>query len=122
MLLRFAALEEIAPVVRLDLDVELLCRCTDPLPRAIAFGVADALDLVEARNGVADVAGVAERFLPFLGERECCITQPVLLSGAHPLRAAGNLGTVHAGTLHLAGLLDVAPGRLFPLSRCHVPT
>ena len=52
------ALEQFTPVIRVDVDVEPLGRCFDPLPRLIAVGVGYSLHLVEPGNGVADVPRV----------------------------------------------------------------
>src|SRR3954468_12470235 len=83
LLLGLAALEQLPPAARLDLDA-VLARCgPDAPPRAIAFGIAHAFDLVEARHRVAYVLGVGQRLLPLLGERERAVGQVVLLRRRH---------------------------------------
>ena len=54
-----AALEEVAPVVGLDFDIEFLCGRFDALPGAGAFGIADVFDLIESSDGVANKIGRA---------------------------------------------------------------
>jgi hypothetical protein len=53
-----------------QLDV-VLFRCgLDALPRRVALGVADVFHLVEARHGIAHVAGIFQGLLALFLERE----------------------------------------------------
>ena len=46
------------------------CGRLDSLPRRTTFGFRNALDLLEARDSVAYVRGIFQRFLALLGESE----------------------------------------------------
>src|SRR5919198_424815 len=65
-----ASLHELAPASGFDLDAVLPGRRSNPSPGSIAFCVGHALDLIEARDRVADMRGVVERLLSLLGEGE----------------------------------------------------
>jgi hypothetical protein len=54
------------PVVGRYLDIESLGCGPDPPPRSVSFGVAHALDLIEPRDSIADMGGVAERLPAFV--------------------------------------------------------
>src|SRR5579862_7032800 len=86
-----AALGQVPPVGFGNLDIEALRRRPDPLPRLVPLGVAHAFDLVETRDRVPDMPGVAQRLLAFLGEGELLVGQPVLVGGAHAFAATGNV-------------------------------
>src|ERR1700712_3007434 len=64
------ALAQLAPALLVDLDVVLLRRGLDPLPGLVALLVAHPLDLIEAGDGVAHVAGVLQGLLALLGKGE----------------------------------------------------
>src|SRR5438132_3258481 len=86
-----AALEEVAPVVGGDVDVERAGGRPDALPGLVPLGVGHALDLVEAGDGVADVGGVGERLLALVGEGEGAVGHPVLLGRAQALGLPGDV-------------------------------
>src|SRR5580692_3657843 len=83
-----AAVSQVAPAGFGDVDVVALGGGQDPLPRLVPLRVAHALDLVEPGDRVAHVAGVGQRLLALLGERELVGRQPVLFRGAQALLAA----------------------------------
>src|SRR4051812_12648617 len=95
------ALRQLAPALLADLDAELLRRRHDALPRSIALGIGHALDLVEARDRVADVARILERLLALV--RECKVL-------------AGQVVTVVGLQSGHLDLLDVGRGRARPRS------
>src|SRR5262245_61687540 len=123
-LLGLAALEELAPAARLDLDVVLAGRGPDPAPCPITLGVAHALDLIEPRDGIPYVLGVRERLLALLGERERAVRQLVLpgrrQDAARRARPGARTGAASA-PLCGAGLLEVLAGGLLLLRRRHFP-
>jgi hypothetical protein len=51
-------------------DTELLGGRLDALPRRIAFGIGHTVNLIEARNGIADMARVLEWLLALSGKRK----------------------------------------------------
>src|SRR5580693_4445696 len=114
-----AAVGQVAPAGFGDVDVVALGGGQDPLPRLIALGVAHALDLVEPGYRVAHVAGVGQRLLALVGERELVGRQPVLFRGAQALLAAGHILPVGSFGLHLTRLGDVLPGCCLLLIRSH---
>src|SRR5207253_11505674 len=77
-----AALHELTPTPGRHLDTVLAGRRADPAPGCVALLVGHALDLVEARDRIADVAGVVQRLLALLCKREGRGRHPVLLTGA----------------------------------------
>jgi NitT/TauT family transport system permease protein len=74
-------LPELAPARLADVDAELGGRRLDALPRGVALVVGDALDLVEARDGVAHVARVLERLLSLLLEGELALGDVLAIVG-----------------------------------------
>src|SRR4051794_31450077 len=72
-------LPDLAPALFVHFDAMLVCGFLDAPPGGVALVVADAFDLVEAGDRVADVAGVVERFLALLGERELILVQAIAL-------------------------------------------
>src|SRR5216110_1671605 len=53
-----------------NLDAVFLgCRFDAP-PSGVSLGLADTLDLIESRDGIANVSRVRQRLLAFLGERK----------------------------------------------------
>src|SRR5689334_3406798 len=56
-------LAELVPALLVHFDAELVGRLLDPLPSLVALVVADSLHLVEPGHRVADVVGIAQRFL-----------------------------------------------------------
>ncbi len=64
---------EIAPVVFLKVYVEFFGGGFDTLPCGVAFGIGNALNLVKARDGVADVRGIVDWFFFFLWKGEFAI-------------------------------------------------
>src|SRR4051812_28154195 len=72
-------LADLPPTLFAELDAELLRRRHDPLPRCVALGVADAFDLVEPCDGVADMARILEWLLALLGKSESAPVEPVAL-------------------------------------------
>jgi hypothetical protein len=100
----------------MDLHSVLAGSATYPPPRGLPVGVTDTFHLVEASDGVADMAGIVYRLLTLPGEGETLGGQAVLLTGAKPWRLFGNSGSTSAGTLHRASPPDVAPrSSLLPL-------
>src|SRR5262249_43582603 len=83
--------DELAPARGLDRHPEPLRGRLDALPGAVALRVAPPFDLIEAGDRVADVAGIGERFLALLRERELRRRQLVLLGRAEGLAASGSL-------------------------------
>lgn len=67
------------PAVGRYIDVVSLGRSHDALPRPVALGVRDALDLVEAGDRVAHMAGVGQWPFALFGESELVLRQVVLL-------------------------------------------
>src|SRR4051812_36439228 len=114
-LARLSTLEELTPALLRDLDVELLCRLANALPRRIALAVRDALNLIEPGDRVADVLRVLQRFLALLGKREGGIREPVLLRSAEPLGAPRHLLAPGPVALCLPGLRQVLAGGLLLL-------
>src|SRR4051812_50222012 len=82
-------LPDFAPALLADLDAVLVGRLLDSPPRIIALIVRHAFDLVEAGDRVAHVAGVVERLLALLRERELILVE------------AGALGFVEFGHIGL---------------------
>src|SRR3954466_15581497 len=70
---------ELEPALLADFDAVLVGRLLDPPPGRVALVVADAFDLVEAGDRVADVAGIVERLLALLGECELVLVEAVAL-------------------------------------------
>jgi hypothetical protein len=105
-----AALGQFPPAGLGDLEVVAPGRGQDPLPRLVPLGVADPLDLAEPGDRVAHVAGVGQRLLTFVRERELLAGQLVLVRGAHALAAARNILAVRPGALRVPGLADVPAG------------
>src|SRR5262249_21358618 len=107
---------------RLDLDA-VLARCgPDAAPRAVAFGVAHALDLVETRDRVAYVLRVREWLLALLRKRERAVGQVVLPSrGQHAARGVrrGAPPWPPLAALCGASLLEILASSLFLLRRRH---
>src|ERR1700740_793122 len=104
-----------------DLDPVLPGRRLDATPRGVGLGIADALDLVEARDRIADVTCVDERLFPFLGKCELRGRDLVLRVGAQWMRAAFGRGACGAaGRRNSLGFLDVASGGCFLTFGGHV--
>src|SRR5689334_14331490 len=74
-----AALHELPPAGRLDLDVVRVGGLLDPLPRLRPFLVGHPFDLIEPGDRVADVASVDERLLALVGKGERLPREVVLL-------------------------------------------
>src|SRR5579859_4733449 len=110
MLAVLAALGQVSPAGFGNLHIEVLRRGQDALPRLVPLRIADAFDLVETGDGIAHVPGVGQRLLAFGGKGELLVVQPVLLSRAHALAAAGDVLAVSSGALCLPRLADVTPG------------
>jgi hypothetical protein len=72
-------LAQILPGPFSDIDAVVPRSFLDVRERLRALGVGDALDLVEARDCVADVARIGERFLALFGKRVDAIRQIALL-------------------------------------------
>ena len=72
-------LEELAPVLLLQLKVKPLHSLLNPLPRRIALLVGHAFDLIEPSDRIADMAGINQRLFPLFGERKGIIRQLVTL-------------------------------------------
>jgi hypothetical protein len=72
-------LAQILPGPFSDIDAVVPRSLLDVGERLRALGVGDALDLVEARDCVADVARIGERFLALFGKRIDAIRQIALL-------------------------------------------
>src|SRR4030081_1530353 len=85
----------------------------DPAPCGLPLAVAHPFDLIESRDGVADVARVVERLLTFLGKSEGLCRHAMLLPGAQPGRSPFDLSATSPRALHAAGALDV-------LARCRL--
>src|SRR6188474_313410 len=85
------AFRQFAPALLSDLDAELLRRRQDALPRGIALGIGHAVDLIEARDRVADVTGILERLLALVRKCEVLAGQVVTVVG---------LQTGHFNLLH----------------------
>src|SRR5690348_2999147 len=64
------ALHERAPAADVDLDAVLASGRADAPPCSLAFLVGHALDLVEARDRVADMTRVVQRLFALFRERE----------------------------------------------------
>src|SRR5947209_9554194 len=79
MLSALVLLPDLAPAFFLHFDAVLVGGFLDPPPCRVALIVADAFDLVEAANRVADVAGVVERLLAFFGKGELVLVEAVAL-------------------------------------------
>ena len=60
-----------------DLDAVLPGGSLDALPCRVAFSVADAADLVETRDGIADMARVSERLFPLSRKRKLRIAERI---------------------------------------------
>ena len=73
-------LPKFAPVLLVQFNVMLLRGGLNAFPGGISFGVAHALHLPETGDCVADVSGVMDRFLAFLGESEVVIGDLVAAS------------------------------------------
>jgi len=67
------------PAGFVDLDAVLPRRGLDALPCCVAFSVADAVDLIETRDGVANMARVFERLLPLGRKRKLSLAEIVSL-------------------------------------------
>jgi len=74
----------------------------DPLPRRVTVGVADALYLIESRDGIPNVIGVIYRFFSLLWKRELLARSPLLILRARPgrfvARLASSLMSSHSDT------------------------
>src|SRR5258706_5215649 len=68
------------PPSDVDLGPELSTRCPNAPPGGIALSVRNALNLVESRHRVANVARVGDRLLALLRESEALGRKPVLLA------------------------------------------
>src|SRR5438046_5110854 len=104
---------QLAPDSGLDLDAVLARGGADPPPGGDAFFVGHTLDLVEAGDRVADVAGVVERLLALLREGKGAGAHAVSLPGRQAWRALRDPGAMRTATLGAARLRDVAPCRGF---------
>src|SRR5689334_2303102 len=72
---RLRAFAQVAPVALLDVDAVVLGGFLDVGERQVAVGVGDALDLIEAGQGVPDVGRVRQRLLALLGKGEDALGQ-----------------------------------------------
>src|SRR4029079_3098360 len=95
-------LPKLAPALLAHFDIEFVGRLLDPPPRCVALVVAHALDLVEAGNRVAHVAGIVQRLLALFRKCELVLIESVtllfaqfghspLVSAAINARAAGRV-------------------------------
>ena len=76
-------------------DVEMLRGLLDIGEGEVALVIADVVHLIESGEGVADVGGICQRFLPLLGERKNAVGKIVSLGGVefamHLVRTPGRL-------------------------------
>src|SRR5690348_12340959 len=72
-------LAELVPALLVDLDAIFVGGFLDPLPRFVAFRIADAFDLVEARNRVSHMTGIVERLLALFRKRKLIFVKLVAL-------------------------------------------
>src|SRR5207237_5420041 len=75
----FPASHQLAPAAFVNLDAEFLRRRSNAPPGRVPLAVADALDLVEAGDCVADVTGVVKRLIAFFLKRDRMGPHPSLL-------------------------------------------
>src|SRR5256714_12763694 len=115
-----AAFHQLAPATNLDLDPVLAGGRPDAAPGGLALAVADALDLIEAGDGVADVTGVVERLFAFLRKSERLGRHAILLPGAEPGRSPFDSCATSPRALLAPGALDVPARRSLLLLGGHV--
>ena len=60
-------------------DTELLGGSLDALPRRIALGLGDTVNLIETRDGIADMARVLERLLALSWKRKFPVAETIAL-------------------------------------------
>ena len=72
-------LPKLAPALLAHFDIEFFGGLLDSPPRSVALVVAHALDLVEASNRVAHVAGIVQRLLALFRKCELVLIQAITL-------------------------------------------
>src|SRR2546423_349853 len=95
---------------RLRFAVEGMGARVDAPPGCLSLRVAHTFDLIEAGDRVANVTGIIERLLAFLGKCKGLRRHPILLPSTEPRRFLRHPGTPSSGALHRPRALDVLSG------------
>jgi hypothetical protein len=78
-----ALVRQFAPTGFIQLDLEFVRRFLYAPPRLVAFLVRNIFDLIEARNGIADVGSIVEGLFALLWKRELIARNFVAIAFAH---------------------------------------
>src|SRR5439155_18654696 len=106
-----SASHQLAPATFVNLDTEFLRSCSDTPPSRLPLAIADALDLVETGDCVADVTRVVQRLLAFFWKRKRLGPHSILLLCAQTRGLFRDTRPARPSALHRSRPLDVFPGR-----------